>query len=124
MRATMENNDVFDPLFRRGFRKGSLTLVPATAYQLDANAPPLLFLNPAGAINFRLPASTAALIGLSFDIVNLSAFTITLNSSAGAVFTNSIVIATTQSAKVWCTGNTTAALGWAGMVAAGTQTSP
>lgn len=102
----------------------SATFVPATGFQITVDHPPVLFLNPAGAVNILMPTSNAARQGLRFTIVNLSANTITLQTDGGAAFTAAIAIAATQMAEVICTGNTTQNVGWRAMTAAGTQTSP
>jgi hypothetical protein len=91
MRTTLENNDIYDPIIRRGRKYGFADIIPATAFQIDASMPPLLFMTPAGAVNVRLPLATAAMKGLRFTIVNLSAFVITLQTSAGGAFTNAMV---------------------------------
>lgn len=124
MRTTMENNDVYDPLIRRGFRLAAATIIPADNYVLDANAPPLLLMNPAGAVDVLMPTSNAARQGLTFHIVNLSANTITLKTDGDAAFTAAIAIASTQMAVVICSGSATQAIGWRAMTAAATQTSP
>ena len=102
----------------------SMTFVNADNAVLSANAPPLVFLNPAGAVDLLMPTSNAARQGLMFIIVNLSANTVTLKTDGDAAFTAAIAIAATQMAIVVCTGSSTQVVGWRAMVAAGTQTSP
>lgn len=102
----------------------SATFVPADNFVLTIDHPPLLFLNPAGAIDVLMPTSNAARQGLRFTIVNLSANTITLKTDGDAAFTAAIAIVSTQMAEVVCTGSATQAAGWRAMTAAGTQTSP
>jgi hypothetical protein len=123
-RQNIENARMRDIRFGRGFFMESATYIPADNWALPANAPPLLFLNPAGAIDVLMPTSSPALQGLSFRIVNRGAGSITLKTDGDAAFTAAIVITNTQMADVVCTGSATQASGWAAMVAAGTQTSP
>jgi len=112
MRSLLENNPIFDPIFEKGFRFRSADIVPADNYVLTANHPPLLFLTPAGAIDILMPTSSAAIKGLFFIMNNISASTITLKTDGDAAFTTAIVIATTETGVVFCTGSTTQALGW------------
>lgn len=90
----------------------SLDYVPADNWPLPIDAPPLLFLTPAGAIDILMPTSSAAVKGRAFIINNVSANTITLKTDGDAAFTTAIVIATTETAVVFCTGSATQALGW------------
>lgn len=114
----------------RGLRIGqgalfeNFQIVDADNMPLDPNSPPLVMLNPAGAVDLLMPTSSAALTGRFFVMVNLTANAITLKTDGDAAFTAAIVIASGQMALVVCTGSTTQALGWRAMVAAGTQTSP
>ena len=120
MRVTLENNDLFDPVIKRGFRLGSMTYVPADNFALPADAPPYVELNPAGAVDILMPESTEARKGLAFLIANISGSTITLKTNGDAAFTTAIALLTTEVTWVVCTGNTTQALGWR---AVGTATS-
>src|SRR5437867_971578 len=102
----------------RGLRIGpemrfrSEQFVPATGFVVDPLSPPLLMMNPAGAINVRLPTSTVLRTGLIFIFVNLSGNVITLQTDGGAGFTTAITVAANGATRVVCTGNTTQALGW------------
>lgn len=123
-RMLIEGTRFRDNRWGRGQLFESMTFVPASGYVLPANSPPLLFLNPVGAANILMPTSGPLTAGLQFTIVNRGGGSITLQTDGGAGFTAAIVITNTQMAKVICTGLATQALGWAAMVAAGTQTSP
>jgi hypothetical protein len=90
----------------------SVEWVPADNAVLDPNSPPMVIVNPAGAIDILMPASTEARKGLMFLIVNASANAVTLKTSADAAFTTAIVLAANESTLVFCTGSATAALGW------------
>lgn len=111
-RTNMEGARTRDFIYGPGFRFANAELVPADNYQLTDQHPPLLFMNPAGAIDVLMPTSTAARKGLMFIIVNLSASTITLKTDGDAAFATAISIATATSARVVCTGNATQNLGW------------
>jgi|SRR5215813_3118467 len=94
---------------------GSADFVPLTAFQITAEMPPVMFVNPAGAINMRLPPSSgagAALKGQVFIFVNRSGNVVTLQTSAGAGFTTAITVAANAATRVICTGDATAATGW------------
>ena len=123
-RMNIEDPKIYDPFFQKGFRFQSQFWAPVTAEVLDPNAPTLLIMNPAGAINVKMPTLNADRKGLAFYVINVSASAITLQTDGGAGFTSAIVIAAGQSGWVVCTGNATQAIGWFAHVAAGTQTSP
>lgn len=108
----------------RGLVMESATYIPADNWALPLNSPPLLFLNPAGAIDVLLPTSSAAIQGLRFTVVNRGGGSITFKTDGDAAFTAALVCTATQAIELICTGSTTQALGWVGFAAAGTQTSP
>lgn len=112
MRTNMEGFRMRDVLVGPGYQLASATLVPADNYPLSANAPPLLFLNPAGAVDVLMPTSTSARKGLVFIFVNLSGNVITLKTDADAAFTTAITVAATSTTRVVCTGDTSQVLGW------------
>ena len=119
MRANQEGNRIRDVRFGPGMVSDTLDAVVVTNYQIDPNGPSLLFLAPAGAINVRLPAASgagSAYKGQTFEIVNNGAGAITLQTSGGAGFATAITVAVGKATKVYCTGNATANLGWAGMI--------
>lgn len=94
---------------------GSVDTVPITAAVVDVNSPPVWFVNPAGAINMRLPPSSgvgAAKKGQVFIFVNRSGNVVTLQTSAGVGFTTAITVAANGATRVICTGDTAAATGW------------
>jgi hypothetical protein len=124
MRTNIEAARFRDCRWGKGQYMESATFVPADNFVLTIDHPPLLFLNPAGAIDVLMPTSNAARQGLRFTIVNLSANTITLKTDGDAAFTAAIAITTGQMTEVVCTGSATQAAGWRAMTAAGTQTSP
>lgn len=124
MRTNMENARMRDVRFGKGFYMESATIIPADNFPINANHPPLLFLNPAGAIDVLMPTSGPNTQGLTFHIVNRGAGTITLKTDGDAAFTTPIVITNLQTAIVFCTGSATQALGWAAIVSGATQTSP
>lgn len=113
-RSILENNPIFDPVIEKGFRLRAADIIPADNYVLTVNHPPLLFMTPAGAVDILMPTSSPAIKGLTFIINNVSANTITLKTDGDAAFTTAIVIATTETAWVHCTGSTTQVLGWRG----------
>jgi hypothetical protein len=112
MRTQLENNDIFDPIIKKGFKLGSMTIVPADNFPLPADAPPYVELNPAGAVDILMPTSNADRKGLCFLIANISGSTITLKTDGDAAFTTAIVLLTNEVTLVVCTGNSTQALGW------------
>lgn len=118
MRTQLENNDLFDPIFKKGLKLGIMTYVPADNFALPADAPPLVVLNPAGAVDILMPTSSADRAGLTFLISNPSANVITLKTDGDAAFTTAIVLAAGESTIVFCTGSTTQALGWRGLATA------
>lgn len=95
-----------------GFQYQSMTITNADNYQLDINAPTLIFLNPAGAVDLLMPDSTALRKGIIFIFVNLSGNVVTLKTSADAAFTTAITVAATSATRVVCTGDTSLVLGW------------
>jgi hypothetical protein len=91
--------------------------VQITADVVSADSPPAIFLNPAGAINMRLPPANPATAGAArkgqiFVFVNLSANVVTLQTTAGAGFTTAVTVAANAATRVICTGNTSEVLGW------------
>ena len=115
MRANLEDVRSRGQRNDGGWVLGSIDYVPVTADVISVNAPPVLFLAPAGAINMRLPPSSgagAAKKGQVFILVNRSGNVITLQTSAGAGFTTAITVAANGATRVICTGDTTAGTGW------------
>lgn len=112
MRGNTEGNRMGDFLIEKGLRLASMQWAPADNEALDADAPPLLIMDPAGAIDLLMPAASADLKGLTFLMSNISANAITLKTSGDAAFTTAIVLAAGESSIVFCTGSSTAALGW------------
>jgi len=111
-RVNLEGDRIADFLIERGFKFGSQSWVPANNAVIDPSMPPLLIVNPAGAVNLLMPPSNAANKGLAFIICNASGSTVTLQTSAGAGFTTAIVLLTIECTMVVCTGDATAGLGW------------
>ncbi len=111
MRNNHEDGVYTGMLIAKGLKLGTLEFVPADNFAIDADMPPWLILDPAGAIDVLMPAA-AGNKGLTFVITNISANTITLKTSGDAAFTTAISIATMETAIVFCTGHATAALGW------------
>jgi len=107
-----EDNRFEDPRIMQGLRFGAMEFVPADNYVISPDAPTLLIMAPAGAIDVLMPASTPERRGLTFIIMNASANIITAKTSADAAFTVAIAIAANTSAIVTCTGSATAASGW------------
>lgn len=115
MRANLENVRSRDQRQDAGWFFGSVDFVPVTGAVVDPNSPPVWFVNPAGAINMRLPPSSgagAARKGQVFIFVNRSGNVVTLQTSAGAGFTTAITVAANAATRVICTGDTTAGTGW------------
>ena len=86
-----------------------------TGQVVDVGSPPMIFLNPGGAINLLLPPSSgvgAATKGQVFVFVNLSGSIVTLQTSGGAAFATAVTVAANGATRVVCTGSATANLGW------------
>lgn len=111
-KINLEFNRLFNAVVEAGWKLKPEVWVPASGAAIDAQAPPLQIMAPAGAVNVLLPVSNAANQGLMFFLVNNSGNAITMQSSGGAGFTTAIVLAANESTLVVCTGNATAALGW------------
>jgi hypothetical protein len=110
-----------------GFYLDSINLAGAAVPSplvLTPDMPPLLLLAPTGATNLRMPTSSLPLRGLTFFVVNSGSAAITPQTDGGAAFATALSIAAGQTGILICTGSTTQNLAWAGMSAAGTQTSP
>lgn len=118
MRVNVEGMRLADFVIERGLRLASQEWVPADNAVIDVNMPPLLIVNPAGAIDLLMPTSNAARKGLCFIISNPSANAVTLKTDGDAAFTTAIVLAAGETTLVFCTGSTTQALGWRGMATA------
>lgn len=89
--------------------------VQTTGQAIDVGSPPMIFLNPAGAINLLMPPSSgagAAAKGQVFMFVNLSGNVVTLQTSGAAGFATAVTVAANAATRVVCTGSTTANLGW------------
>lgn len=117
-RINLEGDRIADFLIERGLKLASLEWVPADNAVIDINMPPLLIVNPAGAIDLLMPTSTAPRKGICFLISNPSANAVTLKTDGDAAFTTAIVLAAGESAWVFCTGSATQALGWRGTATA------
>lgn len=116
--VNMFGQKLFNSIFAGGNKFQVMELVPADNFALPVDSPPLVILNPAGAVDVLMPAATELIKGLFFIISNISANTITLKTSADAAFTTAISIAAGETTLVFCTGSATAALGWRGMATA------
>lgn len=114
MRQQGEDNDLFNPFIRQGFRLNVGTIIPANGFVVDPNMPTFLDMTPAGAINVLMPPSTAARKGLVFIFTNFGAGgVITLQTDGGAAFATAVTVAINGGVtRVRCTGNPTANLGW------------
>lgn len=115
MRTNLEDNKTY------GMRLGPKTVwasessVQTTGQAISVASPPMIFLNPAGAINLLLPPSSgvgAATPGQVFLFVNLTGNVVTLQTSGGAAFATAITVAANAATRVVCTGSATANLGW------------
>jgi len=120
-RINLEDNRAWRLKVDGGFKFSTGTLVPATGYVLDGtpstlpiNITPLIFMNPAGAVNVRLPTSSDIRRGTALIFVNLSGNVVTFQTDGGAAFTTALTLAANGATRVVCTGNTTQALGWVG----------
>lgn len=111
-RMNHEDNKFYNPLICCGLRLQSMSFVPADNAVIDPDSPPMIIMDPAGAVDVLMPEATEARKGLTFLMVNVSANAITLKTSGDAAFTTAIVIAGGESTLVFCTGSATAALGW------------
>ncbi len=95
-----------------GFQFQSMTLVNADNYQLDINAPTLVFLNPGGAVDLLMPDSTAVRKGIVFIFCNLSGSVVTFKTSADVALSPAATLAANGATRLVCTGSTTLASGW------------
>lgn len=118
-RINTEGNRAADFLIERGWKLANQRWVPADNAVINVNMPPMLIMEPAGAIDILMPVA-AGNAGLMFLMVNNSANAITLKTSGDAAFTTAIALAANETTLVVCTGSATAALGW---VAVGTASS-
>lgn len=111
-RSNGEDQKFYNPRIESGWKLGSMEWVPVDNEVFDADSPPLVFLNPAGAVDVLMPAVTPDMKGLTFLFSNVSGNAVTLKTSADAAFATAIVLAAGESALVFCTGSGTANLGW------------
>jgi hypothetical protein len=111
-RTNVEGARLRDIQHGAGMKLANAELVPADNYPVTIDHPPLLFLNPAGAVDVLMPTSNNARKGLIFILVNLSGNVITLKTDGDAAFTTAITVAATSTTRVVCTGNTSQVLGW------------
>jgi len=111
-RVNLEGLRTRDIRYGPGFQFQSEIVTPTTGFVVDPNAPPMLMMNPGGAVNVRLPTSTDLRRGLAFIFVNLSGNVITLQTDGGAGFTTAVTVAANGATRVVCTGNTSQVLGW------------
>ena len=118
-RINLEDNRLWRAKIDGGLKFTTATLVPATGYVLDGtpsnlpiNTPSMFFMNPAGAVNVRLPTSSQIRAGTVIIFVNLSGNVVTFQTDGGAAFTTAVTLAANGATRVVCTGNTTQALGW------------
>jgi hypothetical protein len=118
MRNNSEDTKNYGFTVEAGFRLRKMYWIPADNDPLDIDSPPYIELDPAGNVDVLMPAITAVDAGITFLMSNISANTVTLKTSADAAFTTAIVLAAGESALVFCTGSSTAALGWRGCATA------
>src|SRR5215475_15118124 len=114
MRANLEDVRSRGQRTDAGYQFGTADWVPATGAVVTNQHPPVLIVNPAGAINMRLPPSNPATAGAAkkgqvFIFVNRSGNVVTLQDSAGVGFTTAITVAANAATRVVCTGDTTSA---------------
>lgn len=114
-RMNFEDSKMYRCRVESGWYLASAEFVPADNFPITEDMPPMLILNPAGAIDVLMPASTPARKGLTFFLCNPSANAITLKTDGDAAFTTAIVLAAGENTIVTCTGSPTAALGWRGV---------
>lgn len=118
MRTNLEDNRAHGLRLGPGTRGRKLSFVPADNAVIDADSPFYIEMNPAGAVDVLMPASSAALAGLMFLMSNISASAITLKTDGDAGFTTAIVLAANEATIVFCTGSTTQAVGWRALATA------
>lgn len=111
MRSNLEDNKLHNPIIERGLRLRKMSVLAADNFPLNADMPPYIELDAAGAIDVLMPAA-AGNEGLMFYIQNISTSTMTFKTSGDAAFTTAIVLLTLEGAWFICTGSATAALGW------------
>ena len=112
MRSNLDDNKAQGLCIGPGLRFATMNWVPANNAPITDQFPPMILLNPAGAVNVFLPDSSPARKGLAYLLVNVSAFTVTCQTTAGAAFTTAIALTTNQSCWVVCTGDPSLPLGW------------
>lgn len=111
-RMNMEDNKTYGIRIESGFVLAPVEWVPADNEVFDPDSPPFVIMNPAGAVDILMPDGSLLPKGLAFFMSNISAFAITLKTSADAAFTTAIVLAAGESAWVINYGGSTAALQW------------
>lgn len=114
-RMNLDDNRAYGLTLGPKLKYGNEQAVQTTGQAIDVGSPPMIFLNPAGAINMLLPPSSgagAAAKGQVFILVNLSGNVVTLQTSGGAAFATAVTVAANGATRVVCTGSTTANLGW------------
>jgi hypothetical protein len=117
-RGIEQNAECYYPIIKQGLKLSSMLWAPADNEVLDVDSPPLLLMNPAGAVDILLPTSNAANAGLTFVVFNVSASTITFKTDGDAAFTTAIALATLEGTILFCTGHATQALGWRALATA------
>lgn len=116
-RHILEGTDIYDVIFRQGFRQGLSNQTLTGTYALAANAPPLLFLDPGGAARIvKMPPSPK--LGQMHIIVNTAdaAEIITIQDAAAVALVPPITPTQNETAVLYWSGAT---LGWRGFVAIG-----
>jgi hypothetical protein len=116
-RNNLDDNRAFGLTLGPKTKFGNEQLVFTDNAVISANSPPMIFTNPAGAIDLLMPPSDPTVAGAAqrgqiFIFVNLSGNVVTLKTSADAAFTTAITVAANAATRVVCTGSATAALGW------------
>jgi hypothetical protein len=111
-RQNLDGQRQSNQLVGPGFQFQNETFINANGVAVDPNSPPMIFLNPAGAVNLLLPTSTLARKGLAFIFINLSGNIVTLQTDGGAGFTTAVTVPATGATRVVCTGDSSQVLGW------------
>jgi hypothetical protein len=104
----------------RGWAAGQDLIGDAVNFQLTPSHPPIIMITPTAARNLRLPPE-ATTKGLMFILCNNGAFVVTIQTSAGGALAQPGALSAAFQSGLFFNPD---GVGWRGIVAASTQTSP
>ena len=109
-RRNLEGVEIYDSILKGGNRYGVLNQSISADLALADNAPHILVITPASALNLKLPANPQR--GDFYLILNSagSAVALTLQTSAGAALSPAVSLAQNKAATVFWTGTAWKAL--------------